>query len=100
MSRTPVTTEVAEGIRDATLAVDGVKALYGGRVGEIALYLPNARIEGLRAIERDGRQGFQVHFTFDVESGRDIPSVADDVRATVLKACDAEFVDVIAADAA
>lgn len=99
MAYTPVTSEVAEGVRDAATAVDGVKALYGGRVGEIALYLPNQRIEGLRAVERDGKRGFEVHFTFDVASNRDIPSVAQEVRSAVLEASDAEFVDVIAGDA-
>lgn len=99
MQNTPVTTEVAEGVRDAACAVDGVKALYGGRVGEIALYLPGQRIEGLRAVSREGKQGYEVHFTFDVESGRDIPSVAADVREAVLAAADVDFVDVIAGDA-
>ena len=54
MAYTPVSREVAEGVRDAAVAVDGVAALHGGRVGEIATYLPNTRIEGLKAISRDG----------------------------------------------
>ena len=70
MAYTPVSREVAEGVRDAAVAVDGVAALHGGRVGEIATYLPNTRIEGLKAISRDGRTGFEVHFVFDVASGR------------------------------
>lgn len=99
MAYSPVDPEVAEGVRDAALAVDGVKALYGGRVGEIAMYLPNQRIEGLRAITRDGKTGLEVHFTFDVASGKDIPTVAENVRAAVLKAADVDFVDVVAGDA-
>ena len=39
MAYTPVSREVAEGVRDAAVAVDGVVALHGGRVGEIATYL-------------------------------------------------------------
>ena len=99
MAYTPVNREVAEGVRDAAIAVDGVAALHGGRVGEIATYLPNTRIEGLKAISRDGRTGFEVHFVFDVASGRKVQDVAEDVRAAVLGASDAEFVDVVAGDA-
>ena len=99
MAYTPVSREVAEGVRDAAVAVDGVAALHGGRVGEIATYLPNTRIEGLKAISRDGRSGFEVHFVFDVASGRKVQDVAEDVRAAVLGASDAEFVDVVAGDA-
>ena len=99
MAYTPVSREVAEGVRDAAVAVDGVAALHGGRVGEIATYLPNTRIEGLKAISRDGRTGFEVHFIFDVASGRKVQDVAEDVRAAVLGASDAEFVDVVAGDA-
>ena len=99
MAYTPVSREVAEGVRDAAVAVDGVAALHGGRVGEIATYLPNTRIEGLKAISRDGRTGFEVHFVFDVASGRKVQDVAEDVRAAVLGASDAEFVDVVAGDA-
>ncbi|OFT57323.1 hypothetical protein HMPREF3151_07945 [Corynebacterium sp. HMSC05H05] len=99
MAYTPVSREVAEGVRDAAVAVDGVAGLHGGRVGEIATYLPNTRIEGLKAISRDGRTGFEVHFIFDVASGRKVQDVAEDVRAAVLGASDAEFVDVVAGDA-
>lgn len=99
MAYTPVSREVAEGVRDAAVAVDGVAALHGGRVGEIATYLPNTRIEGLKAISRDGRTGFEVHFVFDVASGRKVQDVAEDVRAAVFGASDAEFVDVVAGDA-
>ena len=99
MAYTPVSREVAEGVREAAVAVDGVAALHGGRVGEIATYLPNTRIEGLKAISRDGRTGFEVHFVFDVASGRKVQDVAEDVRAAVLGASDAEFVDVVAGDA-
>ncbi|GAA3515036.1 hypothetical protein NUW87_02675 [Corynebacterium pilbarense] len=99
MAYTPVSREVAEGVRDAAVAVDGVAALHGGRVGEVATYLPNVRIEGLKAISRDGRTGFEVHFVFDVASGRKVQDVAEDVRAAVLGASDAEFVDVVAGDA-
>jgi len=99
MAYTPVSREVAEGVRDAAVAVDGVAALHGGRVGEIATYLPNTRIEGLKAISRDGRTGFEVHFVFDVASGRKVQDVAEDVRTAVLGASDAEFVDVVAGDA-
>lgn len=99
MAYTPVSREVAEGVRDAAVAVDGVAALHGGRVGEIATYLPNTRIEGLKAISRDGQTGFEVHFVFDVASGRKVQDVAEDVRAAVLGASDAEFVDVVAGDA-
>jgi len=99
MAYTPVSREVAEGVRDAAVAVDGVAALHGGRVGEIATYLPNTRIEGLKAISRDGRTGFEVHFVFDVASGRKVQDAAEDVRAAVLGASDAEFVDVVAGDA-
>ena len=99
MAYTPVSREVAEGVRDAAVAVDGVAALHGGRVGEIATYRPNARIEGLKAISRDGRTGFEVHFVFDVASGRKVQDVAEDVRTAVLGASDAEFVDVVAGDA-
>lgn len=99
MAYTPVSREVAEGVRDAAVAVDGVAALHGGRVGEIATYLPNTRIEGLKAISRDGRTGFEVHFVFDVASGHKVQDVAEDVRAAVLGASDAEFVDVVAGDA-
>ena len=99
MAYTPVSREVAEGVRDAAVAVDGVAALHGGRVGEIATYLPNTRIEGMKAISRDGRTGFEVHFVFDVASGRKVQDVAEDVRAAVLGASDAEFVDVVAGDA-
>ena len=99
MAYTPVSREVAEGVRDAAVAVNGVAALHGGRVGEIATYLPNTRIEGLKAISRDGRTGFEVHFVFDVAPGRKVQDVAEDVRAAVLDASDAEFVDVVAGDA-
>ena len=99
MAYTPVSREVAEGVRDAAVAVDGVAALHGGLVGEIATYLPNTRIEGLKAISRDGRTGFEVHFVFDVASGRKVQDVAEDVRTAVLGASDAEFVDVVAGDA-
>lgn len=99
MAYTPVSREVAEGVRDAAVAVDGVAALHGGRVGEIATYLPNTRIEGIKAISRDGREGFEVHFVFDVASGRKVQDVAEDVRKAVLDASDAEFVDVVAGDA-
>ena len=99
MAYTPVSREVAEGVRDAAVAVDGVAALHGGRVGEIATYLPNTRIEGLKAISRVCRTGFEVHFVFDVASGRKVQDVAEDVRAAVLGASDAEFVDVVAGDA-
>ena len=99
MAYTPVSREVAEGVRDAAVAVDGVAALHGGRVGEIATYLPNTRIEGLKAISRDGRTGFEVHFVFDVASGRKVQDVAEDVRTAVLGVSDAEFVDVVAGDA-
>lgn len=99
MAYTPVSREVAEGVRDAAVAVDGVAALHGGRVGEVATYLPNTRIEGIKAISRDGREGFEVHFVFDVASGRKVQDVAEDVRKAVLDASDAEFVDVVAGDA-
>lgn len=99
MAYTPVNREVAEGVRDAAVAVDGVAALHGGRVGEIATYLPNTRIEGVKAVTRDGRNGFEVHFVFDVASGRKVQDVAEDVRTAVLGASDAEFVDVVAGDA-
>ena len=99
MAYTPVSREVAEGVRDAAVAVDGVAALHGGRVGEIATYLPNTRIEGVKAVTRDGRNGYEVHFVFDVASGRKVQDVAEDVRTAVLGASDAEFVDVVAGDA-
>jgi len=99
MAYTPVSREVAEGVRDAAVAVDGVAALHGGRVGEIATYLPNTRIEGVKAVTRDGRNGFEVHFVFDVASGRKVQDVAEDVRTAVLGVSDAEFVDVVAGDA-
>lgn len=99
MAYTPVSREVAEGVRDAAVAVDGVAALHGGRVGEITTYLPNTRIEGVKAVTRDGRNGFEVHFVFDVASGRKVQDVAEDVRTAVLGASDAEFVDVVAGDA-
>ena len=34
MAYTPVSREVAEGVRDAAINVDGVAALHGGRVGD------------------------------------------------------------------
>lgn len=99
MAYTPVSREVAEGVRDAAINVDGVAALHGGRVGEIATYLPNTRIEGVKAISREGRNGFEVHFIFDVAPGRRVQDVAQDVRSAVLGASEAEFVDVVAGDA-
>lgn len=99
MAYTPVSREVAEGVRDAAVAVDGVVALHGGRVGEIATYLPNTRIEGVKAISRDDRNGFEIHFVFDTASGRKVQDVAEDVRSAVLDASEAEFVDVVAGDA-
>ena len=99
MAYTPVSREVAEGVRDAALAVDGVAALHGGRVGEVATYLPNTRIEGVKAVSQDGRNGFEVHFVFDIASGRKVQDVAEDVRAAVLDASEAEFVDVVVGDA-
>lgn len=99
MANTPVTREVAEGVRDAVLAVDGVASLHGGRVGEIATYLPHQRIEGIKSASRDGKDGLEVHFTFDVSSGRDVRQVAEDVRAAALGASEAQFVDVVAGDA-
>ncbi|MHA6601303.1 hypothetical protein ACX3UO_05175 [Corynebacterium coyleae] len=99
MANTPVTREVAEGVRDAALAVNGVAKLYGGRLGEIATYLPHQRIEGIRSVARNGKAGLEVHFTFDVASGRNVHEVAEDVRAAALSASDADFVDVIAGDA-
>ena len=48
---------------------------------------------------RDGRNGYEVHFVFDVASGRKVQDVAEDVRTAVLGASDAKFVDVVAGDA-
>lgn len=99
MARTPITLEVGEAVRDSALGVPGVAGLDNGRVGEVALLLPKARVEGLRQVTRDGDRGIEVHIVFDTASGRDIQSVAADVRSAVFGAADFPFVDVIVADA-
>ncbi|MDK8305519.1 hypothetical protein QP866_02085 [Corynebacterium imitans] len=99
MARTPITLEVGEAVRDSALGVPGVADLHRGRVGEVALLLPNARIDGLRQAYRDGERGIEIHIVFDTASRRDIQSVAADVRSAVLGASDLPFVDVVVADA-
>lgn len=99
MAQTPVTREAGEAARDAALAVPGVAGLHGGRVGEVALLLPGARIEGLRPARRDDTSGIAVHVIYDVDSGCEIQAVADDVRAAVAATGEYPFVDVVVADA-
>ena len=99
MARTPITLEVGEAVRDSALGVPGVAALDNGRVGEVALLLPKARIDGLRQVDRNDDRGIEVHIVFDTASGRDIQSVAEDVRSAVLGATALPFVDVVVADA-
>lgn len=100
MAQTTVTRETAHAARDAALGVNGVAGLDGGRVGEVALLLPGERVEGLKHAQRgETGAGIEAHIVFDVSSGRDIESVADDVRSAILANTDFTFVDVVVADA-
>lgn len=100
MAQATVTRETAHAARDAALGVDGVAGLDGGRVGEVALLLPGERVEGLKHAQHgDAGTGIEAHIVFDVSSGRDIESVADDVRSAILENTDFTFVDVVVADA-
>lgn len=99
MAQTSVSRETGEAARDAALAVPGVAGLDGGRVGEVALLLPGTRIEGVRALRRGETPGLEVHIVYNVDSGREITAVADDVRAAVRKATEFNVVDVVVADA-
>lgn len=100
MAQATVTRETALAAREAALGVNGVAGLDGGRVGEVALLLPGERVEGLKHARSSGAEmGIEAHIVFDVSSGRDIESVAQDVRGAILDATDFEFVDVVVADA-
>ncbi|QYH20277.1 hypothetical protein JKI95_05040 [Corynebacterium aquatimens] len=99
MAQTSVTREAGEAARDAALAVPGVAGLHGGRVGEVALLLPGARIEGLRPARRGETLGLEIHVVYDVDSDREIMAVAEDVRSAVAAAGEFAFVDVVVADA-
>lgn len=99
MAEASVTREAGEAARQAALCVPGVAGLHGGLVGEVALLLPGERIEGLRVARRGQTNGLEVHVVYDVSSHREVQTVAADVRAAVLAATDAPFVNVVVADA-
>lgn len=99
MAQASVTRETGEAARDAALSVPGVAGMHAGRMGEVALLLPGTRIEGLRAVQKDGASGFEVHLVYDVSAGREIQTVAADVQNGVIRATGADFVDVVFADA-
>ena len=99
MAQTSVTREAGEAARNAALSVPGVAGLHGGRVGDVALLLPGARIEGLRLARHGEASGLEVHVVYDVDSEREISAVAEDVRTAVLGSGDYAFVDVVVADA-
>lgn len=104
MAQASVTRETGEAARDAALSAPGVAGMHAGRVGEVALLLPGTRIEGLRAVQKDGASGFEVHLVYDVSvydvsAGREIQTVAADVQNGVTRATGADFVDVVFADA-
>lgn len=99
MAQASVTRETGEAARDAALSVPGVAGMHAGRMGEVALLLPGTRIEGLRAVQKDGASGFEVHLVYDVSAEREIQAVAVDVQNGVTRATGADFVDVVFADA-
>ncbi|WP_291313230.1 hypothetical protein [Corynebacterium sp. UBA2622] len=94
-----VTPETGRAARAAALAVPGVAGLDPGRFGEVAILLPGARIEGIRPSERGGLRGLEAHLVFDVSSGRDVRSVAEEARSAIAGATGADYVDVVVSDA-
>ncbi|EEI16041.1 hypothetical protein [Corynebacterium lipophiloflavum] len=97
----PITREIGEALCDAALGVPGVAGLSSGRFGEVALLLPGERIRGIRAAERGGLSGSEVHIIFDVGSARPIAEVATEVRSAALNSVAGclDFIDVVVADA-
>ena len=71
----PATT--ADLIADAALSVPGVVGLHRGAFGEVATYLPNRRVEGVRLTDRI----CAVHIVVRIPA--DLPAVAEAVRLRV-----------------
>ncbi|QPK83525.1 hypothetical protein G7Y29_01560 [Corynebacterium qintianiae] len=95
-----ITRESGEAIRLAVLSVPGVAGLSAGRFGEVALLLPGTRIHGLRAVDRSSAVGTEIHVVYNVDSGRPINKVAEDVRSAAAAAApQLDFIDIIVADA-
>jgi hypothetical protein len=56
--------EVADAVAEAVLRVPGVTGLHGGRLGEVATYLPGRRVGGVRI----GDDGTGVHVVVDPDA--------------------------------
>ncbi|MEU4396783.1 hypothetical protein [Kribbella sp. NPDC023855] len=69
--------DLSELVAAAVLAVPGVAALHGGAFGEVATYLPGAKIAGVRITD----DRIQVHLA--VAAGYPVHDLADAVRAAV-----------------
>lgn len=71
------TSETADRIAEAVLAVSGVHGLHAGVLGEAATYLPGRRVNGVKLKE----DACEVHVVLDW--GSPILQTADDVRVAV-----------------
>jgi hypothetical protein len=69
--------ELSELVAAAVLAVPGVAGLHGGAFGEVATYLPGAKIAGVRITD----DRIQIHLT--AAAGYPVHDLADAVRAAV-----------------
>lgn len=69
---------VADRVREAVLAVEGVAGLHAGTFGDVATYLPGRRVSGVRT----GKAGVEVHVVVYLDA--DVRYVAHAVRAAAV----------------
>ena len=82
--------DLSEMVAAAVLAVPGVAGLHGGTFGEVATYLPGAKIAGVRITDR-----IQIHLA--AAAGHPVHDLADAVRAA-LQPITAQPIDVTIED--
>ena len=69
---------VADRVREAVLAVEGVAGLHAGTFGDVATYLPGRRVSGVRT----GKAVVEVHVVVYLDA--DVRYVAHAVRAAAV----------------
>lgn len=79
--------EQAQAIVDAVEKVRGVDSLSGGQFGEVSLFFPKKRIEGIRRPSPRDDSHIEIHVVADVSAGFPLAEIGDAVREAAQRAC-------------
>lgn len=89
----------AQAIVDAVAAVRGVDSLAGGQFGDVSLFFPKKRIEGIRRPSPRDDSHIEIHVVANVGAGVPLADLGDAVRDAAERACpELSRVDVEIAD--